>query len=65
MTPSSLGPPSPPTQSTRVVRFGVFEVDLQTAELRKQGVRIRLPSQSSRCSKPCSSAAENWSPAKS
>jgi len=35
-----------PEQATRVVRFGVFEVDLQTAELRKQGVRIRLPGQS-------------------
>lgn len=33
-------------QSTKVVRFGVFEVDLRTAELRKQGVRIRLPGQS-------------------
>jgi hypothetical protein len=46
MNPSSpaLPPlqPEPPAQSTRVVRFGVFEVDLQTAELRKQGVRIRL-----------------------
>jgi DNA-binding winged helix-turn-helix (wHTH) protein/Tol biopolymer transport system component len=35
-----------PEQGTRMVRFGVFEVDLQTAELRKQGVRIRLPGQS-------------------
>ena len=35
-----------PEPATRVVRFGVFEVDLQTAELRKQGVRIRLPGQS-------------------
>ena len=35
-----------PEQATRVVRFGVFEVDLQTAELRKQGVRVRLPGQS-------------------
>jgi len=33
-------------QATRIVRFGVFEVDLRTAELRKQGVRIRLPGQS-------------------
>ncbi len=33
-------------ESTKVVRFGVFEVDLRTAELRKQGIRIRLPSQS-------------------
>ena len=33
-------------QATRVVRFGVFEVDLRTAELRKQGVRIRLSGQS-------------------
>ena len=33
-------------QATKVIRFGVFEVDLRTAELRKQGVRIRLPGQS-------------------
>ena len=33
-------------QATRVVRFGVFEVDFHTTELRKQGVRIRLPGQS-------------------
>jgi Tol biopolymer transport system component/DNA-binding winged helix-turn-helix (wHTH) protein len=49
MNPSSPAPssqPEPPAQSARVVCFGVFEVDLQTAELRKQGVRIRLPSQS-------------------
>jgi hypothetical protein len=45
MTPSSAvpsSPPEPPSQSTRVIRFGVLEVDLQTAELRKQGLRIRL-----------------------
>ncbi len=35
-----------PDQSSRVIRFGVFEVDLHTTELRKQGVRIRLPLQS-------------------
>jgi DNA-binding winged helix-turn-helix (wHTH) protein len=35
-----------PDQATRVIRFGVFEVDLHTTELRKQGVRIRLPLQS-------------------
>ena len=29
----------------RVLRFGVFEVDLRTAELRKYGVRIRLEEQ--------------------
>ncbi len=33
-------------QPTRIVRFGVFEVDLRTAELRKQGVRVRLSGQS-------------------
>jgi len=49
MTPSSPAPssqPEPSVQSTKVIRFGVFEVDLRTEELRKQGVRIRLPSQS-------------------
>jgi cholera toxin transcriptional activator len=29
-----------------VVRFGVFEIDLRTAELRKQGQRLRIPGQS-------------------
>ena len=33
---------SEPDLATKVIRFGVFEVDLSTAELRKQGVRIRL-----------------------
>jgi DNA-binding winged helix-turn-helix (wHTH) protein len=37
---------SEPTQTTKLVRFGVFEVDLRMAKLRKQGVRIRLPGQS-------------------
>ncbi len=31
--------------SARVVRFGVFDVDLRNAELRKQGIRIRLQGQ--------------------
>ena len=35
-----------PDVAARVIRFGVFEVDLRSAELRKQGVRIRLPGQS-------------------
>ena len=28
-----------------VIRFGVFEVDRQSGELRKQGVRVRLRDQ--------------------
>src|SRR5215472_227905 len=37
----------PGNQYTRTVtRFGPFEADLQTQELRKQGVRLRLPGQS-------------------
>ncbi len=31
--------------TARVVRFGVFEVDLQEAELRKSGIRIKLQEQ--------------------
>src|SRR3984885_3807339 len=31
--------------STRVLRFGVFQVNLAARELRKHGVRIRLPGQ--------------------
>src|SRR5450432_1382962 len=35
--------PAPP--SPRVVRFGVFELDLRSGELRKQGRKIRLEGQ--------------------
>lgn len=34
-----------PDQKTRVIRFGVFEVDLEEAELRKSGIRIKLQEQ--------------------
>lgn len=33
------------TASTKIVRFGVFEVDLNAAELRKHGLRVKLPEQ--------------------
>jgi cholera toxin transcriptional activator len=33
-------------QPANLIRFGVFEVDLRTQELRKDGTRIRLPAQS-------------------
>ncbi|MEO8367766.1 MAG: winged helix-turn-helix domain-containing protein [Candidatus Solibacter sp.] len=32
-------------QSPRIIRFGTFEVDLDAAELRKQGLRLRLQEQ--------------------
>jgi TolB-like protein/DNA-binding winged helix-turn-helix (wHTH) protein/Tfp pilus assembly protein PilF len=34
-----------PADKSRIVRFGVFEVDLQEAELRKRGIRIKLQEQ--------------------
>lgn len=34
-----------PADKSRVIRFGVFEVDLQEAELRKSGFRIKLQEQ--------------------
>jgi TolB-like protein/DNA-binding winged helix-turn-helix (wHTH) protein/Tfp pilus assembly protein PilF len=34
-----------PAAVARIVRFGVFEVDLKACELRKQGLRLRLPEQ--------------------
>ena len=34
-----------PASVPRVVRFGLFELDLKTGELRKKGVRIRLQEQ--------------------
>ena len=32
-------------RSSTILRFGVFEVDLRSGELRKQGVRIKLQEQ--------------------
>src|SRR5262249_22723860 len=42
------GNPAMPNQveTSPVIRFATFEVDLQTQELRKRGVRLRLPGQS-------------------
>src|ERR1700693_692962 len=37
-----MGPAVP---STRVVRFGIFELDLRSGELQKQGRKIRLEGQ--------------------
>src|SRR6266481_5768081 len=34
-----------PSSGPQIVRFGVYEVDLRAGELRKQGLRIRLPEQ--------------------
>jgi TolB-like protein/DNA-binding winged helix-turn-helix (wHTH) protein/Tfp pilus assembly protein PilF len=34
-----------PATSARIVRFGIFEVDLNTLELRKHGLRLKLPEQ--------------------
>jgi hypothetical protein len=31
--------------STRIVRFGAFEVDLKAGELRKDGLKIKLQEQ--------------------
>src|SRR5262249_40028367 len=33
-------------RTSQVIRFATFEVDLQTQELRKAGMRLRLPAQS-------------------
>jgi len=35
----------PATHSAKVIRFGVFEIDLRAAELRKQGRKIKLQEQ--------------------
>src|SRR5574337_1241796 len=34
-----------PASTSKIVQFGVFELDLQRAELRKQGVKIKLQEQ--------------------
>ena len=35
----------PTYRPTRNVRFGVFEADLEAGELRKHGLRLKLPEQ--------------------
>ena len=40
-----MGALKQPAFTTRVVRFGVYEVDLRTSELRKQGRKIKLQEQ--------------------
>ena len=35
-----------PTPDARVFRFGVFELDVRSGELRRHGLKIRLPDQS-------------------
>src|SRR5262245_3317154 len=37
--------PEPSAVASRVVRFGVFELDVRSGELRKAGVRLSLPDQ--------------------
>ncbi len=38
-------PTPPPNSAGRIVRFGVFEVDLAAGELRKKGAKVRLQEQ--------------------
>jgi DNA-binding winged helix-turn-helix (wHTH) protein len=40
------GPLRDVAQSAEILRFGPFEVDLRSQELRRKGMRIRLPAQS-------------------
>jgi cholera toxin transcriptional activator len=44
MMPKQMSPPS----SDGIYRFGVYEVDLTSGELRKSGIRLRLPDQAFR-----------------
>lgn len=39
-----MGSPEPVSESSRI-RFGDFELDLRTGELRKAGIRVHLPPQ--------------------
>ena len=46
--------------STTALRFGQFEFDPRSGELRKQGRRIRLEGQPVRFWPGCSKFRENW-----
>jgi len=52
-------------QSVEVLRFGPFEVDLRSQELRRRGIRIRLRGQSFDVLATLLSRPGEWSPAKS
>lgn len=39
---AAVAPAKDPEQSSATLRFGTFEIDLESRELRKQGVRMRL-----------------------
>src|SRR5260370_3050688 len=41
-----MGPSTP--SPTRIFRFGLFEADVKAGELRKSGIRVRLPDRSFR-----------------
>src|SRR3954471_9255217 len=45
LNPRHPTPQTPYSNDPSIVRFGVFELDTQSGELRKQGMRIRLPDQ--------------------
>lgn len=42
------------------IRFASFEADLKTQELKKNGLRLRLPGQSFQILRIFSNAPENW-----
>jgi DNA-binding winged helix-turn-helix (wHTH) protein/TolB-like protein len=44
-TPAFTGANDSPETTARVARFGVFELDLRNAELRRDGVRVKLQEQ--------------------
>jgi len=44
-TLSRLSRMPPPATTSKIVQFGVFELDLQRAELRKRGAKIKLQEQ--------------------
>ena len=35
----------PGSETTRIVRFGIFELDLQSGELRRNGLKVKLQEQ--------------------
>jgi DNA-binding winged helix-turn-helix (wHTH) protein/Tol biopolymer transport system component len=45
MRPDSLATSDTPEEAVRLLRFGVFEMDLRSGELRKSGLLLKLPPQ--------------------
>ena len=54
-----------PTTPARVLRFGIFELDAHSRELRRHGLKVRLPDQAFQVLRLLLDSPAKWSRARS